>query len=98
MSYPTTGAIAVTFTGPMSDGYHVHKRGCRDLDKRARRGDATWSTTVWSRRDAVFAIYEDVMGDRYAEDEKIEHWEEYDDLRVFPCVTLPDGPYEDEES
>ena len=86
---------AVTFTGPLSDGYHVHKRGCRDLDRAFKikggeyvrtRGDATWNAEVRSREEAVFAIYDDVMGDQYADDEKHDHWHEYDDLVVFPCV------------
>lgn len=83
--------MELTFTGPMQDGYHVHKAGCADLRRRDRRGDATWTEEIESRKDAVFAIYCDVMGDTYLPEEYDQHWQEYDDLRVFPCIrNLPE--------
>ena len=92
-------SVRCEIVGPLGHGgFDVHREGCRDLNQPKYRGVRTqrgltppWVVDAASRKDIVFDIYADVMGDTYLPEEKDDHWQEYDDLQVFPCVgNLPD--------
>lgn len=83
----------VTIHGPnlMVPGptFHVHAEGCADLRKRLYRGaDGGWTVEATSQQDVVEEIYQDIMAENEGD---LASWEAYaDDVRIFPCVALPE--------
>jgi hypothetical protein len=80
--------MLVTIVGPnLADQrkgtFHVHKTGCLDLAKYARRGELedAFRFDATSRRSIVEFIYEDHMN----EHPEWPAWETYDDLYLAPC-------------
>ena len=60
---------------------HVHRAGCQDSLRMAKRYGAAWTIETASRAETVMEIYPpDEFG--YSEAE----WQDYDDLFVAPCV------------
>lgn len=82
----------VTLTGPNAHGgmFHVHKAGCRDLDRgvyrRSRSMDERYDETHASAQSVAEGIY----ADQIAEDDELT-WERcLGEIKFFPCTkTLP---------
>lgn len=77
--------------GVKGEQIHVHAKGCADTKKglyKQAGKDARWICAVESQRDLVEAVYppEDFQYDPETELDQYAA-----DIRVFPCVELPQG-------
>jgi hypothetical protein len=78
-------AKKLTLIGPCHDGnFHVHKAGCRDIDRdnRNNSGNPLWHVEATTRKDVVTSIYDPHCFEYDADTD----WDRFDDLKVYPCV------------
>lgn len=78
----------VTITGPNPHGgmFHVHRTGCRDLDRQPYRSIPRNIERYEEEHDSVRSIVEECYSDQIAEDPGAT-WEDYlGEFKFFPCV------------